>query len=75
VEAKINTAYVERLNATFRGRLCVLGCAALSLPGAKTGDALERGMWLVGVAYNLVRVHRSLREERLDAAPKEGKSG
>jgi hypothetical protein len=26
-----------------------------------------------GVAYNLVRVHRSLREERLGAAPKEGK--
>ena len=71
VEAKINTAYVERLNATFRGRLCVL--VRRSRCPARKRATLERGMWLVGVAYNLVRVHRSLREERLDAAPKEGK--
>jgi transposase-like protein len=71
LEAKINTAYIERLNATFRGRLSVLG--RRSRCPARKRTTLERGMWLVGVPYNLVRSHRSLREERAFGTPKEGK--
>ncbi len=72
VEAKINTAYVERLNATFRGKLCVL--VRRSRCPARKRATVERGMWLVGVTYNFVRPHRSLREERLgEAALGEGK--
>lgn len=70
-EAKINTAYIERLNATFRGRLSVLVRRARC--PARKRETLERGMWLVGVTYNFVRWHRSLRDERLHAAPEERK--
>ena len=56
--AVINTAYIERLNATFRARL-----AALVRRGRATVHqiaTLECGMWLVGTVYNFVSVHRSL---------------
>jgi hypothetical protein len=62
VEAKINTAYVERLNATFRGRLSVLVRRARC--AVRKRQTLERGMWLVGVSYNFIRSHRSLRQRR-----------
>jgi len=56
--AVVNTAYIERLNATFRARLAPLvrrGRAAV-----RQVATLEGGMWLVGTAYNFVTPHRSL---------------
>ena len=57
--AVINTAYIERLNATFRARLASL--TRRTRAGVHRRDTLEAGMWLVGTAYNLCRPHRSLR--------------
>ncbi len=55
----INTAYIERLNATFRAAVC---------PLVRRGRALVRGeevltgwMYLVGCSYNFCWEHDSLR--------------
>jgi transposase-like protein/IS1 family transposase len=55
----INTAYIERLNATFRERLAPLArrCRAL----ARHTVTLEHGMYLVGTVYNFCTYHASLR--------------
>jgi len=63
--ALINTAYIERLNATFRSRLAPL--VRRTRAGAHKRSTLEGGMWLVGSCYNLLWVHRSLGEERTPA--------
>jgi hypothetical protein len=60
--ALINTAYVERLNATFRARLAPL--VRRSRAGVHEQGTLEAGMWLVGTCYNFLWAHRSLRQER-----------
>ena len=60
--AVINTAYVERLNATFRARLAPL--ARRTRSAVRQRGTLESGMWLVGTCYNFLWVHRSLRQER-----------
>src|SRR5215475_11382201 len=54
----INTAYIERLNATFRERLAPLArrCRAL----ARHTLTLHEGMFLVGTVYNLCTPHESL---------------
>jgi hypothetical protein len=57
--AVINTAYIERLQATFRSRLAPL--VRRSRAAARQKVTLEAGMWLVGTVYNFCRVHRSLR--------------
>jgi DDE domain len=57
----INTAYIERLNATFRSRLAPLVRRGRAI--ARTDAALTAGMWLVGCAYNFCWVHASLRLE------------
>jgi len=55
----INTAYIERLNATFRAHLAPLTRRGR---GLAHGTALvESGMWLVGCAYNFCWTHESLR--------------
>lgn len=59
-QALINTAYIERLNATFRARLAPL--ARRTRAGAHKRSTLEAGMWLVGSCYNLLWIHRSLGE-------------
>lgn len=59
-EALINTAYIERLNATFRARLAPL--ARRTHAGAHKRSTLEAEMWLVGSCYNLLWIHRSLGE-------------
>jgi hypothetical protein len=46
--ALVNTAYIERLQATFRARLAPL--ARRTRAGAHRRGTLEAGMWLVGVA-------------------------
>jgi transposase-like protein len=54
----IQTAYIERLNGTFRARLAAL--ARRTRAGGRTVARLERGMWLVGAAYNFCTPHGSL---------------
>lgn len=60
-ECKISTAYIERLNATFRGRWHGLVRRGRGL--AKQSATLEQGMYLVGCLYNFCTVHQSLRCE------------
>jgi transposase-like protein/IS1 family transposase len=55
----INTAYIERLNGTFRERLASLARRTRAL--ARTVTRLEAGMWLVGAVYNFCTPHASLR--------------
>lgn len=54
----LNTAFIERLNGTFRSRLALLGrrtrCAA------RRATTVTRGMYLVGTVYNFCSVHASL---------------
>ena len=54
----INTAYIERLNATFRERLAPLArrCRAL----ARHTLTLHEGMFVVGTVYNFCTPHESL---------------
>lgn len=59
-EVAINTAYIERLNATFRARLAPL--ARRTRCGVHQRSTLEAGMWLVGCCYNFCWEHRSLRD-------------
>jgi transposase-like protein len=54
----INTAYIERLNATFRGRWSPLVRRGRALVRER---CVEAGMWLVGCAYNFCGEHASLR--------------
>jgi transposase-like protein len=58
--ATINTAYIERLNATFRSRLSCLTRRGRAL--AHTQALVTAGMWLVGGSYNFCTYHTSLRE-------------
>lgn len=57
----LNTAFIERLNGTFRSRLAVLGrrtrCAA------RRAATVVQGMYLVGTVYNFCSPHASLRFE------------
>ena len=62
----INTAYIERLNATFRAHLAPLARRGRAI--ARTEAALTAGMWLVGTAYNFCWPHDSLRLLAPDAA-------
>ena len=55
----INTAYIERLNATFRARLSWLTRRTRSL--AQQPETLMAGLYIVGCFYNLCNVHHSLR--------------
>jgi hypothetical protein len=56
---QINTAYIERLNATFRGALAALVRRGRRLVHKET--VLTSGMYLVGCAYNFCWCHASLR--------------
>ena len=63
----INTAYIERLNATFRQHLVPLVRRGRAL--ARTTTVLTAGMYLVGGAYNLCWYHDSLRQAAPPGAP------
>jgi hypothetical protein len=65
IRALINTAYIERLQATFRARLAPLGRRTRA--GAHKHSTLEAGIWLVGACYNFLWKHHSLGEERTPA--------
>src|SRR4029079_10146479 len=56
--AGINTAYIERLNATFRGALSPLARRGRAI--ARGAGTLTAGMYLVGCAYNFCGPHDSL---------------
>jgi transposase-like protein/IS1 family transposase len=55
----INTAYIERLNATFRERLASLTRRGRAL--ARKNRTLEYRMYLIGAVYNFCTAHESLR--------------
>ncbi|MBK6328884.1 MAG: IS1 family transposase [Chloroflexi bacterium] len=55
----INTAYIERLNATFRMRLSWLTRRTRTL--AQQPETLTAGLFIVGCFYNLCDPHHSLR--------------
>jgi transposase-like protein len=55
----INTAYIERLNATFRQRLASLARRTRAL--ARQPETLHLGMYVIGCMYNLCTYHDSLR--------------
>ena len=55
----LNTAYIERLNATFRQRLAWLSRRSRML--IHQVETLESGMYIVGCFYNFCDPHKSLR--------------
>ena len=65
--AVINTAYIERLQATFRSRLGAL--VRRSRAPVRLKERLEAGMWLVGTCYNFCWTHESMRRERQRSEP------
>ena len=54
----INTAYIERLNATFRERLASLTRRGRAL--ARHMVTVQHGMYLIGAVYNFCTPHASL---------------
>src|SRR5258708_40107747 len=54
----LNTAFIERLNGTFRERLASL--ARKSRHAAHRLRALETGMYLIGCSYKFCLVHHDL---------------
>ena len=56
---KIHTAFIERLNATFRSRIAALARRTRAL--ARQTDTLQRTIYLMGSVYNFCTYHRSLR--------------
>jgi transposase-like protein/IS1 family transposase len=54
----INTAYIERLNATFRERLATLTRRGRAL--ARCATTLRAGMYLIGTVYNFCTYHTTL---------------
>ena len=55
----LNTAYIERLNATFRERLAALTRRGRAL--ARKRSTLEYGRYRIGAVYNFCTTHESLR--------------
>jgi transposase-like protein/IS1 family transposase len=55
----LNTAYIERLNATFRERLASLTRRGRAL--ARRMQTLRHGMYVIGTIYNVCTPHESLR--------------
>jgi transposase-like protein len=65
----LNTAFIERLNATFRARLVPLVRRGRAI--CRTVAQLEAAVWRLGTAYNFCWVHEGL---RLPAAPSSGRT-
>jgi hypothetical protein len=57
--ASVNTAYIERLNATFRERLAHLVRRTRGL--ARQNVTWQHGLSLIGTVYNFCTNHQSLR--------------
>lgn len=56
---QLNTAFSERLNATFRARLAALARRTRCL--ARQDETLNQAMYLIGSVYNFCSEHKSLR--------------
>ena len=63
----LNTAFIERLNATFRERLATL--TRRCRHAAHRLEALETGMYLIGCVYNLCVVHDELSSSKHFGTP------
>ncbi len=63
----LNTAFIERLNATFRQRLASL--TRRSRHAARTLKALETGMYLIGCTYNFCFPHHELSKTKHIGSP------
>lgn len=66
----LNTAFIERLNATFRARLACLGRRTRNLTRKQESlhssmylESLHSSMYLVGTVYNFCTYHTSLLSE------------
>jgi len=66
----LNTAFIERLNGTFRERLACL--ARRCRHANRRLDLLEAGMWLVGCTYNWCWPHHELSRREAKAQGKRG---
>ena len=55
----LNTAFIERLNGTFRARLAVFGRRTRT--PARRPATVQRGLYLLGTVYNFCTAHTSLR--------------
>jgi transposase-like protein len=66
----IQTAYIERLNGTFRARLAVL--ARRTRAAGRTVGRLTWGMWLLGTLYNVCTPHGSLADGQTPAMASAG---
>lgn len=66
----INTAYIERLNATFRERLASLTRRGRAL--VRCTPTLRHGMYLIGTVYNFCTYHASLRLASSEASRRSG---
>src|SRR5437660_2739981 len=63
----LNTAFIERLNGTFRERLASL--IRKSRHAARRLRALETGMYLIGCTYNFCLVHHELSKTKHVGSP------
>jgi hypothetical protein len=63
----LNTAFIERLNATFRSRLATL--TRRCRHAAHRLEALQTGMYLIGCVYNFCTVHDELSSSRHKGSP------
>ncbi len=63
----LNTAFIERLNGTFRERLANL--TRRSRHAARRIFALETGMYLIGCTYNFCFVHHELSKAKHVGSP------
>jgi hypothetical protein len=66
-EGVINTADIERLNATFRARLAALTRRGRAL--ARRTLTLQHGMYLIGTVYNFCTPHASLAAAGRETTP------
>ena len=67
---QLNTAFIERLNATFRERLASL--TRRCRHAARKVSRLEAGMWLVGCTYNFCWPHHELSRRAAKAQDRPG---
>ena len=63
----LNTAFIERLNGTFRERLAVL--TRKSRHAARRLHSLETGMYLIGCTYNFCFAHHELSQPTHHGVP------
>jgi IS1 family transposase len=70
--AQLNTAFIERLNATFRERLASL--TRRCRHAARKVSRLEAGMWLVGCTYNFCFPHHELSRRAARAQSRKGEA-